>query len=230
MERLCYLYRSPACLPPMSPRSPPSTPSLLHPPPRLHCRTRNSMSDDASCPLHDLTDSEFLTPFNSTYPQNASWKLWTPTPSILSAVTLSLAAQEAVRSSVTAQCAARANTHWWQLWSDFCDKLAIDALLLSNLHDPVALLQVFTRRYRTGTIAPKSKHVRSRTIEDALRSVGQTFAGLGKPDPRLTSNGNIDFRIQRMLSSYKKKDPPPNYSSPSPPSHHGHRTCCPYAR
>jgi hypothetical protein len=47
------------------------------------------MSDDASR-LHDLTDSEFFAHFNSTYPQQASWKLWTPTPSIISAVTLSL--------------------------------------------------------------------------------------------------------------------------------------------
>ena len=123
-------------------------------------------------------------------------------------------AQDAVRSGVTAQRAAGADTHW-QLWSDFCDELAVDALL-SNLQDPVALLQVFAQRYRTGTIAPKSKPVRSRTVEDALRSVGQTFAGLGKPDPRLTSTGNIDFRIQRMLSSYKKKDPPPNRVKPIP--------------
>jgi hypothetical protein len=47
------------------------------------------MSDDVSR-LHDLTDTAFLTQFNSTYPQKASWELWTPTPSILSAVTLSL--------------------------------------------------------------------------------------------------------------------------------------------
>jgi len=49
----------------------------------------NSMSDDASR-MHDLTDAEFLTHFNSTYPQSASWQLWTPTPNILSAVTSSL--------------------------------------------------------------------------------------------------------------------------------------------
>ena len=91
----------------------------------------------------------------------------------------------------------------------FCHELALDALL-SNLEDPVALLQVFAHRYRTGTIAPKQKPVRSRTVEDALRSVGLMFAGLGQPDPRLTATGSIDFRIQRMLSSYKKKDPPPD--------------------
>jgi hypothetical protein len=46
------------------------------------------MSDDASR-MHDLTDAEFLTHFNSMYPQSTSWQLWTPTTSILSAVTLS---------------------------------------------------------------------------------------------------------------------------------------------
>jgi hypothetical protein len=47
------------------------------------------MSDDAFH-LYNLTDSEFLANFNSTYPQQASWKLWTLTPRILSTVTLSL--------------------------------------------------------------------------------------------------------------------------------------------
>jgi hypothetical protein len=40
-------------------------------------------------------------------------------------------------------------------------KLAVDALLLSKLQYPVALLQVFAQQYRTGTIAPKSRPVRS---------------------------------------------------------------------
>jgi hypothetical protein len=84
-------------------------------------------------------------------------------------------------------------------------------------------LQVFAQQYRTGsTIAPKSKPVRSRTIEDALRSVGQTFAGLGKPDPLLrTSDGNIDFasnacsppRLQEERPSPESRQ---TYSSPSP--------------
>jgi nitroreductase len=53
-------------------------------------------------------------------------------------------------------------------------------------------------------------------VEDALRSVGQTFSGLGLPDPRITSTGKIDFRLQRMLSSYKKDDPPPHRVKPIP--------------
>jgi hypothetical protein len=47
------------------------------------------MSDDASR-LHDLSDYDFLTHFDLTYPQSASWQLWTPTTNIPSAVTSSL--------------------------------------------------------------------------------------------------------------------------------------------
>ena len=53
-------------------------------------------------------------------------------------------------------------------------------------------------------------------MEDALRSVGQMFTGLGYSDPRLASTSSIDFHLQCMLSSYKKKDPPPNCVKPIP--------------
>jgi hypothetical protein len=52
----------------------------------------NDMSDDASR-LHHLSDAKFLTHFNHRYPQDLSWKLWTPSPAILSAVTTSLRRQ-----------------------------------------------------------------------------------------------------------------------------------------
>ena len=88
-----------------------------------------------------------------------------------------------MRSGVTAQRAASADTHW-ELWSTFCHELALDSLL-SNLQDPVALLQVFAHQSPTDTIAPKRKPVHSRTMADALRSVAQAFAGLGQPNPYL---------------------------------------------
>jgi hypothetical protein len=50
---------------------------------------RNAMADDASR-LLTLTDDQLLTHFNSTYPQNQSWRLWTPPPEMLSAVTMAL--------------------------------------------------------------------------------------------------------------------------------------------
>jgi hypothetical protein len=53
-------------------------------------------------------------------------------------------------------------------------------------------------------------------VEDSLRAIGQTFAALGTPDPRLDQQGNIDFRIQRQLRGYSRADPPPNRVKPIP--------------
>ena len=39
---------------------------------------------------------------------------------------------------------------------------------------------------------------------------------MGELDPRLNTSGNLDFRLQRMLSSYSKEDPPPNRVKPVP--------------
>lgn len=44
---------------------------------------QNRMADDASR-LQHLSNSEFLTYFNSTYPQTRSWRLWTPPPGLVS--------------------------------------------------------------------------------------------------------------------------------------------------
>jgi hypothetical protein len=45
----------------------------------------NVMSDDCSRLWH-LSDSQLLAHFNATYPQTSSWRLWHPTPGMLSAV------------------------------------------------------------------------------------------------------------------------------------------------
>ena len=50
---------------------------------------RNVMADDASR-LAGLTDQQFLTHFESFYPQSKSWALWTPTRQFHSAVTSAL--------------------------------------------------------------------------------------------------------------------------------------------
>lgn len=126
------------------------------------------------------------------------------------------AAQHAVAFGVTAS-RARASDGHWDLWRSFCSELALDPLL-QDVADPVILLQVFLHRYRTGRIAPKHKQVRARTAEDAVRSVGQTFAAMGETDPRYTSQGQMDFRLTRQISYYKKQDPPPDRVKPVPVS------------
>ena len=46
--------------------------------------------------------------------------------------------------------------------------------------------------------------------------MGQTFASVGSPDPRLTPSGKHEFRIRRQLTGYAKADPPPNRVKPIP--------------
>ena len=124
------------------------------------------------------------------------------------------AAQDHVASGISAARSNAADTHWRQ-WSRFCNQILVDPLLQA-IDDPVLLLQVFAQRYRSGSLAPRGKPVRSRTVEDALRSIGQTFSGLGAADPRLIQHGKIDFRLSRQLASYSKEDPPPNRVKPVP--------------
>jgi hypothetical protein len=96
----------------------------------------------------------------------------------------------------------------WQLWHNFCCELNQDSLLY-DVHDPIPLLMVFARRYRTGVIAPSGAPVRARTVEEALHSVGQTLALLGFRDPRLQPSRSLDLRLNRQLKAYSRIDPPP---------------------
>lgn len=123
--------------------------------------------------------------------------------------------QEAIRSGVTPAYANKKDAHW-DLWIEFCAGLKLDPFL-RQMADPVPLLQVFAQRYRDGRIAPSGKPVRSRTAEDALRSVGQMYSRVGTADPRTDRiTGKVDFRIGRQLRSYKKADPAPSRVKPIP--------------
>jgi hypothetical protein len=103
----------------------------------------------------------------------------------------------------------------WDIWQHFCESLHYDPFLTA-IHDPIPLLQIFAHRYSTGILAPSGSPVRSRTVEAALRAVGQTLATLGNRDPRLQPSGKLDLRLSRQLSVYKKLEPPPSRVKPIP--------------
>ena len=65
----------------------------------------------------------------------------------------------------------------WRLWTTFCEHLNVDPSHLPA--DPIPLLQVFAQRLRSGTLAPGRRPVRTRTVEDIVRAVGQTYASMG---------------------------------------------------
>ena len=101
----------------------------------------------------------------------------------------------------------------WQVWERFCNSIGVRPDLLDVPGDLIPVLLLFAQRYRSGTIAPRDKPVRSRTVEDALRHIAQTFARVGSPDPRLNSFGTLDFRLQALFSAWKKLDPLPHASN-----------------
>ena len=79
--------------------------------------------------------------------------------------------------------------------------MALEPLLVAY-KDPVPILNVFAQDYQKGNIAPNSLAVRSRTVEDAVKSIGQAIAMLGAKDPRMMSTGKIDGRLQLQLRCY----------------------------
>ena len=83
----------------------------------------------------------------------------------------------------------------WTKWAYFCVSVALDPLLV-GYKDPFPIINTFTRDYQTGNITPNSRGVQSRTVEDDIRLIGQAIAMLGAKDPRMTSTGKIDGRLQ----------------------------------
>jgi hypothetical protein len=117
----------------------------------------------------------------------------------------------------TALCHSRhgGNSTSVTVWDTFCTTLHLDPLL-DDCADKIPVLQLFAHRYRSGELAPRGAHVRGKTVGDALRAVGQAFAVLGLPDPRLTPSGQLDIRLSKQLAAYNKADPSPTRVKPIP--------------
>jgi len=124
------------------------------------------------------------------------------------------AVQEAIRTGITSKCANALDSRW-ERWDEFCSEHGLDPFLRQHT-DPVPILQVFGQRHRDGRNTPRGKPVKARTVEDALRAVGQKFASVGAADLRKDAHGTIDFRIYRQIRSYKKTDSPPVRVKPVP--------------
>ena len=55
-------------------------------------------------------------------------------------------------------------------------------------------------------------------MEQYICSVGQIFAAVGAPDPRLNNMGAINFLLGRQFATYVKEDPAPGRVCPLPVS------------
>jgi hypothetical protein len=123
-------------------------------------------------------------------------------------------AQAEVAHGVVPSRSTAAAAHWTK-WEAYCDTIGIHPTL-REVSDPIPYLQVFAYRFRHGHINTTRRPVRKRTVEGALRSVGQAFAAVGSPDPRFTPQGKLEFRLKRQLASYDRLDPPPSRVKPIP--------------
>ena len=59
---------------------------------------------------------------------------------------------------------------YWAKWQNFCQRVALDPHL-SSYEDPIPILVTFAREYRVGAVSAASGGVRSKTVQDAVRSV-----------------------------------------------------------
>ena len=123
-------------------------------------------------------------------------------------------ATEDIREGFSVCRATAVDSHWTK-WSYFCAKVALDPLLVAY-KDPVPILNAFAWDYQTGNIVPNSRGVQSRTVEGAVRLIGQAIAMMGAKDPRMTSTGKIDGRLQLQFRCYYRQDPPPSWVKPIP--------------
>ena len=113
---------------------------------------------------------------------------------------------EDIREGLSVGRATAANGHWTK-WAYFCARVSLKPLIIAY-KEPPPILNAFTRDYQTGNIAPNSCAVQSRTVEDAVRLIGQAIEILGAKDPRMTSTGKIDGRLQLQFRCYSWQDPP----------------------
>ncbi|KAL3823338.1 hypothetical protein ACHAXA_010473, partial [Cyclostephanos tholiformis] len=123
-------------------------------------------------------------------------------------------AQDTVLQGVSPGRAAGIATAWGK-WIEFTHDLGLDPFL-QTFQDKIPFLQVFAQRVHSGDLAANGNPIRSRSVEDYIRGVAQTFLHVGATDPRLNTAHTIDFRLQRTLKAWKTTDPAPLRVKPIP--------------
>ncbi|KAL3809642.1 hypothetical protein ACHAXA_003728, partial [Cyclostephanos tholiformis] len=100
---------------------------------------------------------------------------------------------------------ATSNATAWSKWITF-----------TAFQDKVPFLQIFAGRVHSGELAARGNPVKSRSAEDYVRHIAQTFLNMGTQDPRLDAAFHIDFCIQRTFRAWKQTDPAPLRVKPIP--------------
>ena len=127
---------------------------------------------------------------------------------------------EAIAEGISTSISASSNTHW-AIWSAFWANVALEPLLLSYKY-PIPILATFATNYRRGNISASGNSVRSFTVEDSVRSIGQVIYAMMANDPRLNIEVALDICLEFRYMAYFKQDPPQpcqTCTSLGPPPH-----------
>jgi hypothetical protein len=124
--------------------------------------------------------------------------------------------QEKTHLGVTAKHARAADAHWGR-WEKFCLVHTIDPFL-QNCDEPIPIIQVFAQQYRDGREAPMQKAVRSGTVEDAVRAVGQAFIQLGARTSGKMLSAPLTSVSRGNFAATARKTPP--LLCKTSPNHH----------
>ena len=129
------------------------------------------------------------------------------------------AAETAALSSVVPKRAAAKDGHW-HVWETFIATFDGVDPYLNGLSKSAKLsfLEVFGHRLRQGFASPSGNTIRSRSVEDYLRTVGEEIALVDDEgeNPRMIAPNVIHPRIQDLQRSYTKADPPAAKVKPIP--------------
>ena len=175
----------------------------------------NAMADAASR-RWDLTHAQFLTFFNSCYPQDLTWELHP-----LSAPTFShlLCALHKKRSAAAIpRSRALAHDAHFSRWARFRAQHGLAPWLDPTDPHTIPWLQTYAALQRSGQSAARNQPLRAKSICDVLAAIAQAHTHLGRPDPRHTSSGKLDPRHLSLpnCAATPNKNPLPAGSNLSP--------------
>ncbi|KAL3822497.1 hypothetical protein ACHAXA_002515 [Cyclostephanos tholiformis] len=172
----------------------------------------NHVADSLSRNFH-LPWPDLLSSLSAFLPQSAGCQVSTPLTADRFRGDLS-AAQATVLAGVSPG-RATSNATAWSKWIAFTGELGVNPFL-EAFQDKVPFLQIFAGRVYSGELADRENPVKSRSAEDYVRHIAQTFLNMGAQDPRLDAAFHIDFRLQRTLRAWKQSDPAPLCVKPVP--------------
>ena len=113
------------------------------------------------------------------------------------------ATSQAMAQGVSVYCVRPENTAWGK-WTKFTALLMVRSEI-SNVLDPVKILQIFTHHNCTGLLEASGRHIGKHSFEQYLQLVGGIFALLGGLNPKMHRLVNADFQLHGQPN--KKKVP-----------------------